>query len=121
MKLLEKQFLFSKLIAKLIGWIYEQGWSVTLADGSIDLERKVRTRAGLVFVGEDAQHMKGSLHYTRLAQDLNLFIDGEWISDGGHPVWTKIGTHWEALDPLCRWGGRFGDSNHFSLEHGGKS
>lgn len=121
MDLNKKQFLFTKLLAGLITWVYQQGWSLTLADGSVDLHRKFRTESGMLLVAEDAHHMKGSLHYVRLAQDLNLFIDGKYIADGGHPVWTSIGTHWEAMDPSCRWGGRFHDANHFSIAHDGKA
>jgi hypothetical protein len=50
-------------------------------------------------------HMKGSLHYIRLAQDLNLFKDGKFLS------WESIGGSW---------GGRFNDGNHYSLAYGGK-
>jgi hypothetical protein len=67
--------------------------------------------------------MKGSLHYEALAQDLNLFINGEWITDGDDEVWKMIGEKWESMHPLARWGGRFPevDSNHFSFSHGGKA
>lgn len=66
-------------------------------------------------------HMVGSLHYVRLAQDLNLFVDGKYIT-GDHIVWHQLAEFWKALDPLCAWGGDFRsrDFNHFSLAHGGK-
>lgn len=122
MTLRERQSLFCKLLGQLITWVYEQGWELTLADGSIDTPRKFRDHeTHVTFEAEDAQHKRGGLHYQRLAQDLNLFVGGEFISDGGHPVWAAIGTHWESLHELCRWGGRFADSNHFSVEHGGRA
>lgn len=65
--------------------------------------------------------MRKSLHYIRLAQDLNLFVDGKYISDGDHPAWKAIGEKWESLHPLARWGGRFQDANHVSLTHEGRS
>lgn len=105
MKLSEKQQLFARLVAHLISHVFARGWAVTLGDGHVQ---------------EKVGHMKNSLHYERLAQDLNLFVDGEYIADGGHPAWTEIGEFWERLHPLCRWGGRFRDANHFSLEHGGR-
>jgi hypothetical protein len=105
MKLSEKQRLFARLIAHFISHIFAKGWAVTLGDGHV--EGKVG-------------HMKNSLHYVRLAQDLNLFVDGEYISDGDHPAWKEIGEFWEGLHPLCAWGGRFRDANHFSLEHEGR-
>jgi hypothetical protein len=27
-----------------------------------------------------------------------------------------LGEFWEGLHPLCRWGGRFNDGNHYSIE-----
>lgn len=119
-----KQRLFARLLAELILWVYSKGWELTLADGSIDTPRKFRASDGRVFVAEDANHMKGSLHYRRVAQDLNLFIKGEWIKDGGHPAWTEIGQKWEALAPgVTTWGGRFNhpDANHFSISHEGRA
>lgn len=106
MTLRSKQSLFARLLGLLIHYVYARGWELTMADGHV--EKKVG-------------HMAGSLHYVRLAQDLNLFIDGKWISDGSDPRWTEIGEFWEKLHPLCRWGGRFQDANHFSLEHDGKA
>ena len=109
MRLRQKQSLFTILLAELILWVYAQGWELTLAEGSVNPLRR------------EFFHMRGSLHRKRLAQDLNLFVDGKWISDGSHPVWTQIGLHWEDQHPLCRWGGRFRDANHFSLEHNGRA
>jgi hypothetical protein len=66
--------------------------------------------------------MAGSLHYIRLAQDLNLFVNGKW-QKSDCPEWRSIGNKWESLDPMARWGGRFKsvDLNHFSFEHEGRS
>lgn len=121
MLLQEKQALFLRLQAELILWVFAQGWVFTPGEGRITSPRKYRLPSGAVVVADDAVHMKKSLHHIGLAQDLNLFIDGVYIADGGHPVWTIIGTHWEAMNPLCRWGGRFRDANHFSLEHEGRA
>lgn len=106
MTLSEKQQLFARLVAHLISHVFAKGWAVTLGDGNVDAK-----------VG----HMRGSLHYQRLAQDLNLFVDGEYIQDGGHPAYAELGEFWEGLHPLCRWGGRFRDANHFSMAHDGKA
>lgn len=105
MTLKEKQILFAKLIAEFISWIFGEGYSVTLGDGNVS------TKTG---------HMKNSLHYIRLAQDLNLFVDGKYISKGDHPVYKKLGEKWESMHELCTWGGRFQDANHFSITHGGR-
>ena len=130
MSLRERQSLFAVLLAELIAWISKQGWAVTLADGSVDTPRKFRAEDGRVFWATDAHHMPGSLHYQRLAQDLNLFVDGAWISRAS-PVWAAIGEKWLSLHPDCSWGGDWdedhrpfepgeGDANHFSIAFGGK-
>lgn len=105
MRLRKKQSLLVQCTANLIQYATKRNWEFTFGDAArID-------RRG---------HMPGSLHYSRLAVDLNLFVEGEWISDGSHPAWEELGIYWESLHPLCRWGGRFGDANHFSITHGGK-
>lgn len=122
MTLRQKQSLFCRLLAELISWVFDQGWELTLGDGSIDRERRFN-RNGHVYVGFDSQHMPGSLHYQRLAADLNLFVSGTYVSDGSHPAWLAIGAHWKAQNPLCAWGGDFTppDANHVSVRSGGKA
>ena len=108
MTLRQKQSRFAYLLGILLVWIYaHKGWEVTLGEGHNDAQ-----------VG----HMPGSLHYQRLAQDLNLFIDGVYIASW-HPVWEQIGEFWVNLDSLCRWGGHFDskDYNHISITEGGKA
>lgn len=56
-----------------------------------------------------------SLHYDRLAADLNLFKDGKWLKTT--KAHTPLGEYWESIGGT--WGGRFNDGNHYSLEHGG--
>src|SRR3972149_9605890 len=98
----ERQRLFVKCLGALIQYATQQGFELTLGEGYILEERK--SRRGSRF--HDGEHMPGSLHYVRLAQDLNLFVGGVYITDGGHPAWTDLGTYWESLDKLCAWGGR---------------
>jgi len=54
------------------------------------------------------------LHPLRLAQDLNLFRKGVWLTRTEDH--RELGEWWERLDPVCRWGGRFSrpDGNHYS-------
>lgn len=121
MTLRERQSLFARLLGVLLHYIEALGWEVTLGDGHVE------TKTG---------HMEGSLHYSRLAQDINLFVDDEWVRDGKAPQWLVLGRFWESLHPDCRWGGRFGggkspkeqggaftgrDSNHFSMYYNGKA
>jgi hypothetical protein len=70
---------------------------------------------------EDAVHMRDGQHYKALALDINLFISGDWISNGDHPAWKKLGAYWKGLHPDARWGGDFGDANHLSFTRDGKS
>lgn len=105
MTLREKQSLFVRLIGEFIEWVYAQGYQLTFGESYDD---------------DGIGHMKNSNHYIRLAQDFNLFVDGKYIADGHHPVYTFLGNKWESMHTLCRWGGRFNDANHFSLEHEGR-
>jgi hypothetical protein len=58
-----------------------------------------------------------SAHKFRLAIDLNLFRDGEFLqSSEDH---RELGEWWERQHPMARWGGRFDDGNHYSLEYAG--
>lgn len=93
-------------LGKLINFAYASGYQFTLGEG---------------YRSDSQGHMAGSLHYTRLAQDLNLFVGGEYVTIN-HPAWHKLGEFWKNLDPLCKWGGDFSsrDYNHFSLTHNGK-
>lgn len=105
--LLEKQQHFTKLLGKLICWVYEHpDWALTLGEGYDD---------------DGRGHMPKSLHYSRLAIDLNLFVGGKYIT-GAHPAWDVIGAKWLSMDSLCRWGGMFNtrDYNHLSLYHEGR-
>ncbi|MEO0166595.1 MAG: M15 family metallopeptidase [candidate division WOR-3 bacterium] len=101
MTLREKQSLFVKLVAQLILWAYEQGYELTFGDAYAQ-----------------SGHKPNSNHYIRLAIDLNLFKDGKYLTQTeDHKL---LGEYWESLHPLCRWGGRFRDGNHYSLEHEGR-
>ena len=56
-----------------------------------------------------------SLHRKRLAIDFNLFKGGKYLKDTED--YRGLGQYWESIGGS--WGGRFGDGNHFSLEHDG--
>ena len=59
-----------------------------------------------------------SAHLHRLAIDLNLFVNNEYVT-GDHPVWHELGDFWKSLHPEARWGGDWRDYNHFSFEWNG--
>lgn len=117
-KLREAQWLLVRCLARLFNYACERGYELTLGEGYVQPERKLRDGT----FAQDGVHMPASLHYVRLAQDLNLFVKGVYITDGGSFAWIDLGHFWEALDPAASWGGRFksGDANHFSITFGGK-
>ena len=77
--------------------------------------RSPQEAARLVKLG---QGIKNSLHTQRLAIDINLFKNGKYLTST--ESYRFLGEWWQTLHPLCRWGGDFGDGNHFSLEHEGR-
>jgi hypothetical protein len=112
MTLRQKQSLFAELVAGLIAFAVESGYEVTFGEAYRSPEearRLAKLRLGTV----------NSLHTSRLAIDLNLFRDGRYLSSTR--AHQPIGEFWELLHPLCRWGGRFGDGNHYSLTHDGRT
>jgi len=101
MTLGEKQELFSELLAKLITYIYAQGYKVRMGD----VAAKVRS---------PLEHKASSQHYVKCAADLNLFKDGKWlIMTVDHKA---FGEYWESLSPECRWGGAWNDGNHYEVK-----
>ena len=99
MTLRQKQSKFVLMVAQLIQWAYSQGYELTFGDAY--------AKTG---------HMPNSLHYSRLAIDLNLFRDGKWLDKTEDH--KPLGEYWESLGGS--WGGRFKDGNHYSLEHNGR-
>lgn len=99
MTLREKQSKFALMVSKLIQWAYDQGYELTFGDAY--------ARTG---------HIPNSLHYSRLAIDLNLFKDGKWLNKTEDHM--PLGEYWESMGGS--WGGRFRDGNHYSLEHDGR-
>lgn len=111
MTLREKQSLFAELYARLILQAYTLGYEVAL--DWVYRPPEVAAYYASIGVG-----IRSSLHILKLAGDLNIFRDGVWLrSTEDH---RPLGEWWEKQHPLCRWGGRFGDGNHYSLEHEGR-
>ena len=70
-------------------------------------------------LGKDGlKHMANSLHYEGLAVDIDLTKNGVYLADTKDH--EQFGVFWEGLDPLCVWGGRFKDGNHYSITFGGR-
>jgi hypothetical protein len=104
MTLLEKQYLFMKLLPRLLDKINE-----THQCTGGDLWSKPEYKA----------HMDYSTHYDRLAIDINLFLKGGAYSTSTED-YRSFGEFWESLHELCCWGGKWGDGNHFSITHNGR-
>jgi hypothetical protein len=113
MSLSSKQQRFADKIGQLIHFIYNQGWAVTFGDAY----RDPRTNGDF---GTKKGYAAGkSVHKLRLAIDLNLFVDGNYIT-GDSPEYQVIGEQWKSMDEDARWGGEWQDFNHFSFEQWGK-
>ena len=57
-------------------------------------------------------HKSGSLHYSGCAGDLLLYKDA--VYQPKTEIYRELGKYWESLEPDCKWGGKWGDGNHFS-------
>ena len=100
MTLGERQELFSRLLAKLVLKMYDMGYQVRMGD----VFAKKR---------DPLEHKANSLHYDKCAADLNLFQGGKFMNRTEDHA--AFGDYWESLHPKCRWGGRFGDGNHYEV------
>lgn len=106
MTLKEEQFVFSRCLAKLLAKMHETH-ETTMGDVWSKPEYKA--------------HMKNSVHYDRLAADINLFtLEGTYLTDTESH--RPFGTYWKSLHPLARWGGDFKsrDANHYSFLRDGR-
>lgn len=111
MTLREKQSLFVFLVGKFILHAHERGYELTFGEAYRTVEQAIwNAKAG--------KGIRNSVHCDRLAVDFNLFKDGKYCPHTEQ--WRELGEYWESLNPLCKWGGRFGDGNHLSFEHGGR-
>lgn len=109
MTLGQKQRLFTKMLADLIRFAYEHGYEMTLGEA-------FRTPEQAALNAASGKGIANSLHSVRLAIDLNLFKDGQFLQTTEDH--KPLGEFWESIGGA--WGGRFRDGNHYSLEHEGR-
>ena len=111
-----KQSRFAYFLGKLITFAYEQGFEITLGEGTVDV--MLCDACGI----KVSKHSKFSYHYRRLAQDINLFkfTSGGWRYQTTTKQHKILGDYWKSLDPGCVWGGDFKrkDGNHYSYTEG---
>lgn len=118
--MVDKQFEFTIDLGRLLLYVANQ-----LSIEAARAGDKVQITMGDVYEDQTRPescwvHMPGSLHSLRLAADVNLFVNGEYIT-GRNQYFSRMGDFWENLRPGENfWGGRFGDYNHFSRGHEGK-
>ena len=109
MRLREMQEIFAKNIAKLITIIFEKGYTCTLGEAW-------RPPEMAEIYAKEGKGIKDSLHCNRLALDINLFKNGQYLStDIAHKPFGDI---WESIHENNRWGGRYGDGNHYEMLSG---
>jgi hypothetical protein len=108
----QKQRRFTQYVALLIQYAYARGYELSFGEAYRTPEQaRLNAKAGT--------GIANSLHTLRLAIDLNLFKDGQYLARSED--YEPLGKFWEALAPDCCWGGRFSrpDGNHFSITHNG--
>lgn len=135
--LLAKQIRFARAVPRLLDYAFEQGFMVTLGETyRTPVQAEINALgAGRSHVASLVEHafpllakalrvpagngIRTSLHVSRLAIDLQLFDDkGVWLQHA--EPYERLGDYWESLGSDHRWGGRFGDTPHYSIEHEGR-
>jgi hypothetical protein len=110
-ELLQLQIRFALAIAMLPAHARSLGLFVTKGESfRSEWEATRLAKAGL--------GIKASLHTMRLADDYMLF-DAQGTYFTSTQDHYPIGIWWEKQDPAARWGGRFGDGNHYSFAYKG--
>lgn len=108
-----KQRLFSIWYARLILRAIEMGYEVTLGE-------TLRPDFTAKHYEELGKGIDNSNHRIKIAGDLNLFRDGQYLSKTED--YRPLGEWWKSqIEPgvtFC-WGGDFDDGDHFSFEHQG--
>lgn len=133
----QKQELFSRLLGRLLMYIYSSGYSVRMGECQrTELQSAINSYSptqkwnlanilnnsgypelSTILKANPSTGIRRSLHLLKLAADLNIFKQGKPASLSEY---KQFGDFWKNLDPMARWGGDFpGDIYHFSVEHEG--
>jgi len=132
MTLGDKQQRFAHLLATFILSLYEiEGNEVRVTFGQVFRTPEQQE----IYIKQGKSKTKNSQHLVRLAADLNIFIDGKYITgstEDEKAYLMILGVKWEELCLYAgltpEWGGRFGvqskeyattvgwDSNHFGIK-----
>ena len=109
MTLSDRQAIFAQNVAKLLIYMNQQGFKVTLGEA-------FRTHDQAEIYAHEGKGIVDSQHCKRLAIDLNLLDkEGNYLSDD--KAYRQFGEYWESLSYDNRFGGDFKrvDSNHFEM------
>lgn len=133
----QKQSRFARRLPDLLNYAHSLGYDVTLGEVyRTDEQAEIHALgfSGREMVAQLIQNVfpllakkirnntgngiRNSLHTKRLAIDLQLFdSSGRWITEV--EPYRYVGEYWESLGEDHCWGGRFGDTPHYSIEHEG--
>ena len=109
MTLSEKQSIFALNFAKLILWINDQGWTVTVGEVLRTPEQEE------IYFSTGKSKTKDSKHLLKLAGDLNLFVNGVYQTTKNS--YKPLAEYWKSLNPLNKAGYDWGwDANHFEMD-----
>lgn len=109
MTLGERQEIFLVNIARLILWANSQGYRTR--GGELE-----RTPEMAHIYAERGIGIENSLHLRRLALDIHLFKGEAYLTT--EEAHKPLGEWWEQQHPENRWGGRYGDGNHYEMVPG---
>ena len=119
MSVREKQSKFMVMVSQLIQFATNLGYEMTFGETYVPDHLCPKCNHKV------SKHIVDSTHYHRLAIDINLFKDGEYLTETH--LHLPLGQFWESKGGS--WGGRFDESspgagdgrdgNHYSIEHNG--
>ena len=136
-ELLEKQFLLTESVGKLIAYAATLGYKIKLGEVLRSDEQAEINAIG--FDGREAvaqlierqfpllakkirnnrgNGIRNSVHCLALAVDVQLFDgSGKWLQEK-YP-YELLADYWESLSPEHKAGVRWGDTPHYSIQFGG--
>lgn len=95
----DRQFMFSRMLARLLVFLEQRGYDVSTGEAKRPQEMQE------IYFRQGKTKTLKSMHSRGLAIDLSLFKAGKYLSNTED--YREAGEYWESLGG--RWGGRFGD------------
>ena len=106
MSKVDEQWAFLKDLGQLISFCEANNFIITQGEAFRTIEQQQ------IYVQKGLSKTLKSRHLERMAQDLNLIIQGRLATT--KEEYLPLGEYWESLDKKNTWGGRWGwDANHF--------